>query len=174
MHQNDVERRYAIHENRLASVKASLALSAPPRLEFMDKRLSKNYHTRRQQAAVVHENLKLLRALEEIHSRPPASGFAGGEEGSIVGGPKRGRPATTAGSSGPVGGVGDAGEGRRRGNTVRKGKLHSKKLHTLLARKRDQKASVVARENEKMMEVRNMVVFVHYEMWFGWVSAEEC
>lgn len=67
--QNNVERKHAIHENRLASVKASLSLSTPLRLDFMDKRLSKNYHASRWRARVVNQNLKLLRALEEIHSR---------------------------------------------------------------------------------------------------------
>lgn len=117
-------------------------------MEFMDKRLSKNFHTRRYHEQVVHENLKLLRALEEIHSR---SGTAGAE--SLAGG----RGGVASGGGGGIGGSSTAPVGLKR----RKGALSSsaggscsrKKLSSLLARKRDVKAALVARENQKMMEV---------------------
>lgn len=146
--QNNVERKHAIHEHRLASVKASLSLSTPRRMEFMDKRLSKNFHTRRHHEQVVHENLKLLRALEEIHSR---SSTAGAEVPVGV------RGGVASGGDGGLGGSPTAPASHKR----RKGVLSSsagrsgsrKKLSSLLARKRNVKAAMVARENQKMMEV---------------------
>lgn len=132
----------------MASVKASLSLSTPRRMEFMDKRLSKNFHIRRHHKQVVHENLKLLRALEEIHSRSSTAGadnLAGGRGGVASGG------------DGGLGGASTAPVSLRR----RKGVLSSsagrscsrKKLSSLLARKRNVKDALVARENQKMMEV---------------------
>lgn len=133
--QNNVERRHAIHENRLATAKPSLALSTPLRLNFMDKRLSKNYHARRQQAQVVHENLKLLRALEEIHCRDGSSFVGDGSAGAM----RRVRLTT------------------RNRNAKSPGEASCRKLQTkklnLLARRRDVKAAAVARENRKMIKV---------------------
>lgn len=156
--QNDVERRYAIHENRLASVKASLSLTTPLRLDFMDKRLSKNYHIRRHHAQVVHENLKLLRALEQIHSR--RAGGCGSRVTDDTVFPAGGGAASKRRRSGTAG----QGPGAGTGSSMRSaggGKSNVRtRLNTLLARKRDLKAAFVARENEKMMEVsmyRNIV-----------------
>lgn len=117
-------------------------------MEFMDKRLSKNFHMRRHHEQVVHENLKLLRALEEIHSRSSTAGannLAGGR-GGVASGVDVGK-----------GGASHAPVSLRR----RKGAMASsagtsssrKKLSSLLARKRNVKAALVARENQKMMEV---------------------
>lgn len=118
-------------------------------MEFMDKRLSKNFHMRRHHEQVVHENMKLLRALEEIHSRSSTAGvaekLAGGWEG------------TASDGDGGKGGTSTAPVSLKR----RKGTLSSsvgmscsrKKLSSLLARKRNVKAALVARENQKMMEV---------------------
>lgn len=114
----------------------------------MDKRLSKNYHKRRHQAQVVYENLKLLRALEDIHSRST------GDSTSLRDISKQGRSsradggATVTLSSRKM----SSGKGVGPGN-----KSHTIKLNTLLARKRDLKAALVARENQKMMEVRSCV-----------------
>lgn len=151
-HQNDVERRYAIHETRLASVKASLSLRTPIRLEFMEKRLSKNFHIRRNHNNVLRDNLKLLRALEDIHYRQSTSTGVGAGDSS-------GGWASSGG-----GGVGPGDESftspvnakRTKGSSV---SLSTKsqprnKLNTLLARKRNARAALVARENQKMMEVR--------------------
>lgn len=138
-----MERRYAIHENRLASVKGSLSLSAPVRLGFMDKRLSKNFHLRRHHELVVQENLKLLRALEEIHSRNNAACF--GANDSTAGGPSDGDMVRLA--------AGVSAKRSKGSLSLSAGKSHSKKLNTLLARKRNTRAALVARENEKMMEV---------------------
>lgn len=170
MTQNDVERKYAIHENHLASVKASLSPSTPIRLEFMDKRLSKNFHMRRHHEHLVYENLKLLRALEEIHSRgsnvggtASGRGAAGGGIGSATG---RGAVSSVrdGGRSGSASGSltvpgnsnrGTGGGGGRSdcGGGGGGGKMQSKKLNTLLARKRIVRAAVVVRENQKMLEV---------------------
>eukprot|EP00903_Cladosiphon_okamuranus_P006391 g6256.t1 len=147
-HKNNVERKHAIHEHRLASVKASLSLNTPRRMDFMDKRLSKNFHMRRHHEQVVHENLKLLRALEEIHSRSSNTGpdnLAGGRGGAASGG---GDGGLGGASTGPVSlkrrkGVQSSSAGRS---------CSRKKLSSLLARKRNVKAALVARENQKMME----------------------
>lgn len=159
--QNNVERKHAIHENRLASVKASLSLSTPRRMEFMDKRLSKNFHMRRYHQQVVQENLKILRALEEIHSRS-STAVAVGTDNSATGGggltaslsDEGGRGTSTA----PV--TTNRSKGLMSASTAKTGGSHSrKKLSSLLARKRNVKAALVARENQKMMEVS--VIFVH-------------
>lgn len=116
-------------------------------MEFMDKRLSKNFHMRRHHEQVVHENLKLLRALEEIHSRSSTAGaehLSGARGGEVSGG------------DGVVGGTSTTPVSLKR----RKGVLSSsagksssrKRLSSLLARKRNVKAALVARENQKMME----------------------
>lgn len=159
--QNNVERRYAIHENRLASVKASLSLTAPLRLDFIDKRLSKNYHTRRHQAQVVYDNFKLLRALEDIHSR--GGSRSTGDSTSLRDISKRGRSSTTGGGGGDNSrnaavAVKHASSKMINGKGAGPGsKSHVKKLNTLLARKRDLKAALVARENQKMLEVSHCV-----------------
>ncbi len=143
--QNNVERKHAIHESRLASVKASLSLSTPRRMDFMDKRLSKNFHMRRHHKQVVHENLKLLRALEEIHSRSSTAVVAGTESLTAGGG---GASMTTGGQKGRKVQLSKSASNTT-GSTVSR-----KKLSSLLARKRNVKAAIVARENQKMMEVR--------------------
>lgn len=135
--QKDVETRYAKHERRLASVKASLALTTPLRLAFMDKRLSKNYHRSRHQAQLIHENLKLLRALEKIHCRDPAACIGGNSQGTS----KTGKSISCRGSSDVPG-------------STSWSKQRAKKLNQLLARRRDVKAAAVARENHKMVKVR--------------------
>lgn len=153
--QNNVERKHAMHENRLASVKGSLSLSTPRRMEFMDKRLSKNFHMRRHHKQVVQENLKILRALEEIHSRSSTT-IAMSTDNSATG---------AGGIAASSSGHGGRGTSTARASTKRsKGLLSSsttntsrspcrKKLSSLLARKRNVKAALVARENQKMMEV---------------------
>lgn len=156
--QNNIERKHAIHEHRLASIKASLSLSTPRRMEFMDKRLSKNFHMRRHHEQVVYENLKLLRALEEIHSR---SSTAGADNLAS------GRGDVASGGDGGLGGTSTAPVSLKR----RKGVLSSsagklcprKKLSSLLARKRNVQAALVARENQKMMEVS--VTFSDVQHW---------
>lgn len=146
INQNNVERKHAIHENRLASVKASLSLSTPRRMDFMDKRLSKNFHMRRQHKQVVHENLKLLRALEEIHSRNGTTTVAGTD--SLTGG-GGGTSTMTVGQKERKGLLSKSADAS--------GSLPSReKLSSLLARKRNVKAAIVARENQKMMEVSKM------------------
>lgn len=124
----------------------------------MDKRLSKNYHIRRHHAQVVHENLKLLRALEQIHSRRAGGCGSRVTDGTVF--PAGGGAASKRRRSGTVG----QGPGAGIGSSMRStggGKSHVQtRLNTLLARKRDLKAAFVARENEKMMEVsmyRNIV-----------------
>ncbi|CAM9852670.1 unnamed protein product, partial [Ectocarpus fasciculatus] len=154
-HKNNVERKQAIHENRLASVKASLSLSTPLRMDFMDKRLSKNFHARRHHELVVLQNRKILRALEEIHSRSSTVAAVGAtnpaaEGGSIV------VPASSDGeklgsSSAPVSWKKSKGLSASATNAV-ESSSSGKKLNSLLARRRNVKAALVARENQKMME----------------------
>lgn len=166
--QTNIERRQAVHEKRLASVKASLALSTPLRFEFMDKRLSKNFHSRRQHETVVAENLKLLRALEGIHARSGGM-FGSGSDAAFTG-----MENIPASSLAPVGG-GDGDSAAAAANPKesrtlessasvpaacdvvrnRKSQQHSRmdRLSMLLERERNVRATIVARENEKMMEV---------------------
>lgn len=146
--QNNIERTHAIHESRLASVKASLSLSTPRRMDFMDKRLSKNFHMRRHHKQVVHENLKLLRALEEIHSRSSTAATVAGTESLTGGG--GGASLTTGGPKGRK-----LLMSKSASNTTGSS-VSRKKLSSLLARKRNVKAAIVARENQKMMEVSHM------------------
>lgn len=153
--QSNIERKHAIHESRLASVKASLSLSTPRRMEFMDKRLSKNFHVRRHHEQVVQENLKILRALEEIHSRSSTT-VAVGIDNSVTGGGclgDGGRGTSTA----PV--SAKKSKGLLSASTTNTGRSPSrKKLSSLLARKRNVKAALVSRENQKMMEVSAIFV----------------
>lgn len=158
--QNNVERSYAIHESRLASVKASLSVGTPLRLDFVDKRLSKNFHLRRHHEQVVCDNLKLLRALEEIQSRTNSSTAAcvGGPADSLGRGggtPGGGKLSAGGGSSSTIPAV-----GVKKSLTVSAtsaGKSHSgSMLNTMLERKRNAKAARVARENQQMLEVRVM------------------
>ncbi|CAB1107305.1 unnamed protein product [Ectocarpus sp. CCAP 1310/34] len=154
-HKNNVERKQAIHENRLASVKASLSLSTPRRMEFMDKRLSKNFHARRHHELVVLQNRKILRALEEIHSRSSTVAAVGAtnpaEGGSMV------VPASSDGerlgsSSAPASWKKSKGLPSASATNAGESSCSSKKLNSLLARRRNVKAALVARENQKMME----------------------
>ncbi|CAN0049584.1 unnamed protein product, partial [Ectocarpus sp. 4 AP-2014] len=154
-HKNNVERKQAIHENRLASVKASLSLSTPLRMEFMDKRLSKNFHARRNHELVVLQNRKILRALEEIHSR--SSTVAVGATNPAAEGGSMVMPASSDGerlasSSAPVSWKKSKGLPSASATNAGESSSSGKKLNSLLARRRNVKAALVARENQKMME----------------------
>lgn len=129
-------------------------------MEFMDKRLSKNFHMRRHHEQVVHENLKILRALEEIHSRSSTAVAAGTDNSTADGGGLAASSSGDGGRSGPGRGTSTAPVSAKRGkgllsaSTTNTGRSPSrKKLRSLLARKRNVKAALVARENQKMMEV---------------------
>lgn len=127
-------------------------------MEFMDKRLSKNFHMRRYHQQVVQENLKILRALEEIHSRS-STAAAVGTDNSVTGGGE----ASLSGEGGRGTSTAPVSTKRSKGllsaSTANTGRSPSrKKLKSLLARKRNVKAALVARENQKMMEVS--VIFV--------------
>lgn len=155
--QNNVERKQAIHENRLASVKASLSLSTPLRMEFMDKRLSKNFHARRHHELVVLQNRKILRALEEIHSRSSTVAAVGATNPAAEGGSMM-VPANSDGerlgsSSAPVSWKKSKGLPSASATNAGESSSSGKKLNSLLARRRNVKAALVARENQKMMEV---------------------
>ncbi|CAM9814777.1 unnamed protein product, partial [Choristocarpus tenellus] len=126
----NIERTKVLHEARLSSIKGYLRLSSPVRLSFIDKRISKNFHHRRQQEQVAHENLKILRALEEIHFRSES------QIGGGLGLP--GRLSKTRSSSS--------------GSGVDGNKMVLAKLNGLMARKRDLEAIRIARENHKMAE----------------------
>ena len=152
-----MERSYAIHESRLASVKASLSVSTPLRLDFVDKRLSKNFHLRRHHERVVCDNLKLLRALEEIQSRTSSitaacvggPGDALGQGGAPSSG---GKLAAGGGSSSTIPAVGV--KKSLAVSATSAGKSHSSSmLNTMLERKRNANSARVARENQQMLEV---------------------
>ena len=162
-----MERSYAIHESRLASVKPSLSVSTPLRLDFVDKRLSKNFHLRRHHEQVVCDNLKLLRALEEIQSRTSSSTACVGGPGDSLG---RGGASSGGGKLAAGGGsLTTPAVGVKKSLTVSAasaGKSHSSSmLNTMLERKRNAKAALVARENHQMLEVSNPFSFSRY--WLG-------
>lgn len=127
-------------------------------MDFMDKRLSKNFHQRRHHEKLVYDNLKLLRALEEIHSRNGTAVPGGDDRSPAAAGGAAWSSSRCGGKQGSGGGASitvgaKRSKGLVSGSTTFSGGPSRKKLNSLLARKRKVKAALVARENEKMIEV---------------------
>ncbi|CAM9512041.1 unnamed protein product, partial [Chrysoparadoxa australica] len=72
VHKQYIEKVYERHSRSLISAKPCLDnLNVPPKTyPFMEKRISKNFHLMEGAKRVQNENLKILRSLEAIHSKP--------------------------------------------------------------------------------------------------------